>query len=166
MIDEFLRRASERRGISSTDLLREVLHVHSADWYEERFFPEASPTFMRLFMLVDQGIRERNPGLHYVDRSTYLGYRREQPQHDPNAETRGQRSQIFASVIKGVKSHPKLVLPVKPTSYIGLTGIRDLTGRGHHGVGAVEYDVFDESSIDRLFDVFGDWFSPKPFPRK
>lgn len=159
-IEDFLERSSRRRGITSDELLREVLHLHTEDWYKEEIFPQASPTFLRLFKIVDQGLRERNPGLHYVNRSTFLGYRREQSQITPTYVTKGQRSQIFACIIKGVKNHPKLVLPVEPIKYLGLAGVRDLTGIGHHGVGVLEYDVVNENAADRLFDVFDEWLAP------
>lgn len=160
-IDDFLRIASHQKGITPNELLREVFHIHPESWYSENIFPHASATFIRLFKLVDQGMRERNPGLHYVDRSTYLGYRREQSQIVPAYVTKGQRSQIFACIVKGVRNHPKIVMPVEPENYSGVLGVRNLTGKGHHGVGFLEYDVIDEDSIHRLFHVFDEWLNPK-----
>lgn len=160
-IDDFLTVASRKKGVTSEELLQNILHIHPEVWYKERIFPNASKTFLGLFKSIDYGLRERNPGLQYVNRSTYLGYRREQSEITPHYVTKGQRSQIFACVVKGFRDHPRIVLPVEPEHYVGLPGVRDLTGKGHHGVGFLEYDIHDEDSVRRLFDVFDEWLNPK-----
>lgn len=157
---ELLKRASERRGITPQELLRGLLHIHSASWYEQNFFCGASPKFMSIFMLLDRELRERNPGLHYVNRKTYLGYRRE----EIRSGQKGERSQVYVSILKrNLNQHPKIVLPLDPSKFMGLEGTGDLSERGHHGVGSLMYDVVNEDAVFSFFEAFDPWLDRKKF---
>jgi hypothetical protein len=100
-----------------------------------------------------------NPGLHYVYRATYLGYRREGPASPTG--TPANRSQVFLSVLlrnKGLL----VVLPLDPRDYEGLPGCRDVGSSGHHGVGDLEVEITVEEDLRLLFSAFGAWLRPQP----
>ena len=155
---EYLKLAAREAGISVAELLRQVLHVNPLTQEPgfQQLFGTAGSEPRRLLMHLDQRLKILNPGLHYVFRSTYLGYRRE----GGIAETTvSERAQIFVSVLpRGGRLC--VVLPVEPARYADQPGCRVLTGQGHHGVGDLQVDLPDEDALDRFFKTFRDWLGP------
>src|SRR5260370_19130627 len=76
---EYLQLAAREAGVSVTALLRQVLHVNplTEEPGFQQLFGAVKSEPWRLLMRLDQRLKILNPGLHYVFRSTYLGYRRE-----------------------------------------------------------------------------------------
>ena len=154
---DYLRTAADSASVSVATLLRKVFHLNSLT--QERGFQELfgsldDPT-MALLMSLDERLRILNPGLHYVLRGTYLGYRREGGIYlTPLAE----RSQIFLSVIPRGE-WLRIVLPVDPVRYAGQPGCRSLTGHGHHGVGDLQVSVPNRDALNDFFVTFGDWLA-------
>jgi predicted transport protein len=155
---EYLQLSAAEAGISIAALLRQVLHVNPLS-QEPRFqqlFGRVGSEVRRLLMRLDQRLRILNPGLHYVFRKTYLGYRRE---GDIAAAAISERAQIFVSVVPR-SGWLCVVLPVDPARYASQPGCRVLSGQGHHGVGELQVDVPDEDALDRFFKTFRDWLGP------
>jgi predicted transport protein len=154
----YLQLAAKESGVSVAALLRQVLHVDPLT--EEpgflQLFGTAGNETQRLLMRLDQRLRILNPGLHYVFRSTYLGYRRE---GGATATVLSERSQIFVSVVPRT-NRLSLVLPVEPARYARQPGCRVLTGQGHHGIGDLQVDVADDRALDRFFGTFREWLRP------
>lgn len=153
---KYLQLSAREAGVSVATLLRQVLHVNPLTQEPgfQQLFGMVRSEPRRLLMLLDQRLRILNPGLHYVFRSAYLGYRREGGVAGPTALS--ERSQIFVSVVP----HSELlrvVLPVEPARYAREPGCRVLTGKGHHGVGDLQVDLPDEDALDRFFETFRAW---------
>lgn len=152
-VDAFLRDAAELAGVTTEDLLARILHV------DDGVFSEAVATMdettRALALRLDREIRIRNPGLHYVMRSKFIGYRREGPTRSPV----GERSQIFLSLIRN-NTRLEVVLPVDPERIASLPGAQDLQGKGHHGVGNARVLLRSDSEIKRFISDFGDWVAP------
>jgi len=155
---EYLQLSAREAGISVAALLRQVLHVNSLTHESgfQQLFGTVGSEVRRLLMRLDQRLRILNPGLHYVFRSTYLGYRRE---GGIAATVVSERSQIFVSVVPR-SDRLCVVLPVDPAPYAGQPGCRVLSGQGHHGVGELQVDLPDEDALDRFFKTFRDWLGP------
>ncbi|MGK2875495.1 MAG: hypothetical protein ACSLEW_07620 [Nocardioides sp.] len=152
-VDAFLRDAAVLAGMTADEVLTRVLHLGDGALaaVTETMDDPTRTHFLRL----DHEIRLRNPGLHYVMRSKFIGYRREGNSPSPS----GERSQIFASVIRN-NSKLEVVLPVNPDTVGSIDNAQDLRGKGHHGVGDVRVSLRNNSDIDRLFIDFKDWLNP------
>ncbi|MBB1032205.1 hypothetical protein G6027_15215 [Dietzia sp. SLG310A2-38A2] len=153
-VEEYLRDAAALAGLTPEDLLARVLHV------EDGVFAEVvaamdGPTKV-LAARLDHEIRIRNPGLHYVMRSMFIGYRREGVTHSPL----GERSQIFLSLIRN-RSRLEVVLPADPQRVASMPNAQDLQGKGHHGVGNVRLLLSNDSEVDRFLRDFDDWLAPR-----
>jgi predicted transport protein len=157
-LGEYLQTSAREAGITVAELLRQVLHLNPLTQEPgfEQLFGTAGSELRRLLMHLDHRLRILNPGLHYVFRSTYLGYRRE---GGTAATAVSERTQIFVSVVPR-SDRLRLVLPVDPARYAGQPGCRVLSGQGHHGVGELQVDVPDEDALDRFFKTFRDWLGP------
>lgn len=152
-VETFLRDAAQRAGVSVDRLLARVLHV--GDGAFASLVGEMEPSTAALALRVDREIRIRNPGLHYVDRKMYLGYRREGAASSPQ----GERSQIFASIIRNA-SRLELVLPVDADIVGSIPNAQDLRGKGHHGIGDVRVSLRTDADVDRFLDDFDQWLTP------
>jgi hypothetical protein len=155
---EYLQLSAKEAGISVAALLRQVLHVNPLTQEPgfQQLFGTVGSELERLLMRLDQRLRILNPGLHYVFRSAYFGYRRE---GGIATTALSERNQIFASVLPR-RELLCVVLPVNPARYAGQPGCRVLTGKGHHGVGELQVDLPDEDALDRFFKTFRDWLGP------
>ena len=154
-LDEFLRLAAGEADVCVRALLRRVLHVNPLT-EEPRFrelFGGADSQTTALLVDLDRRLRVTNPGLHYVYRSTYLGYRREGGATETSVS---ERSQIFLSVIPRLHLL-RVVLPVDPAPYANVSVCRALTGQGHHGVGELQVDLPNEHALNDFFDTFRGW---------
>lgn len=156
----FLEQAAEERGVSVPALLRQLLHVGTiaSDPRFQQLFATASESSQELFAALDNRLRLANPGLHYVFRSEYLGYRRED---NGSVQSSSERSQVFVSVVPR-KRGLLLVLPVDPEKYKDLPSVEVVTGRGHHGLGDVAVKVGDRNQLGAFFEAFDAWIRPLP----
>jgi hypothetical protein len=99
----FLQLAADEAETSVPNLLRRVFHVRSLadDPRFRQLFKTTAYDARALLLKLDHRLRVLNPGLHYVYRDTYLGYRREGGTTDrPVVEQRypgcpGRRSRGF-----------------------------------------------------------------------
>jgi hypothetical protein len=155
---EYLQFSATEAGISVAALLRQVLHVNplAQEPGFQQLFHTAGSEVRRLLMRLDQRLRILNPGLHYVFRSTYLGYRRE---GGIAATAASERSQIFVSVVPRTE-RLCVVLPVDTARYVGQPNCRVLPPHRHHGIGELQVDLPDEDALDRFFMTFSDWLGP------
>ena len=155
---DYLQLSGREAGISVAALLRQVLHINplTQDPGFQQLFGTVGSEVRRVLMRLDLRLKVLNPGLHYVFRSTYLGYRRE---GGIAATAVSERSQIFVSVVPR-SDRLCVVLPVDPAPYAGKPGCRVLSGQGHHGVGELQVDIPDEETLDRFFNTFRDWLRP------
>jgi hypothetical protein len=150
----FLEAAARRRGVTVDDLLARTFHIGS--YAAATYFADATANVRDLVTALDDGIRLRNPGLHYVERSTFIGYRREEAPTGPI----GGRVQIFLSVLLR-KRDLVVVLPPKPPASHGLQ-IFSVGGKGHHGIGDTRVRLDSPADIEQFFDVFAHWLVPAP----
>jgi hypothetical protein len=151
----YLDQVAKHQRVTVSKLLRGILHVDTI-YEDERFqrlFAVATESTTELFRSLDERLRIANPGLHYVYRHTYLGYRREVG--DPSVGT-SERSQVFVSVIPR-RGALHLVLPVDPDVYAQRPGVEMIAGKGHHGCGDVAMKVMSAQDLETFFDVFDDW---------
>lgn len=154
--EAFLKDAAALAGLTTEDLLARILHVGDGTFSEA--VAVMDETTRALALRLDREIRIRNPGLHYVMRSKFIGYRRE----GIARSAMGERSQIFLSLIRN-STRLEVVLPVDPERIASTPGAQDLRGRGHHGVGNARVSLSSDSEIDRFIRDFGDWLaSPAP----
>lgn len=153
---EYLQLSAREAGVSVAALLRQVLHIDPLTQEPgfQQLFGTVGSEVQRLLMRFDQRLRILNPGLHYVFRSTHLGYRRQ----GGIAAVSGL-AQIFVSVLPR-SDRLCVVLPVDPARYVGQPDCRVLSGQGHHGVGDLQVDIFNEVALDRFFKTFQDWLRP------
>src|SRR5262245_61842258 len=114
---EYLQLAAREAGISVAALLRQVLHINpfTQEPGFQQLFGTVRSEVWRLLMLLDQRLRILNPGLHYVFRSTYFGYRRE---GGIAVSAISERTQVFVSVVPR-RDRLCVVLPVDPARYAG-----------------------------------------------
>lgn len=160
-LEEFLQLAADEAGVSISALLRQVLHVNPLleDPRFRQLFGVANGKTTALLVKLDYRLRLLNPGLHYVYRTTYLGYRREAG----TTEFRGSdRSQIFLCIVPRAQ-RLQVILPVNPVHYVNVTGCRALTGQGHHGVGELQVNLPNDDALNRFFDTFRSWLG-RPLP--
>ncbi|WP_250028812.1 hypothetical protein [Paractinoplanes maris] len=152
-VEAFLRDAARLADVTPDEVLRRVLHI---DRPGESMLREILSNWQKVPLLLllelDYQIRVRNPGLHYVDRDTYFGYRREGPKREKASE----RTQVFLSVIKRANVLT-LILPLPPAEFAFHPNVRDLTGRGHHGIGDLKVTVVDATALESFLSVFDDW---------
>lgn len=152
-VEAFLTDAAALAGVTPEELLARVLHVDDGTF--SKVVATMDATTRALALRLDREIRLRNPGLHYVMRSKFIGYRREGVTHTPL----GERSQIFLSLIRN-STRLEVVLPVDPERIASLPSAQDLQGKGHHGVGNVRLLLGSDSEMDRFISDFGDWVAP------
>jgi predicted transport protein len=157
----FLRDAAAQGRISESDLLRRVLHIGGPAEYAEfgKLFTGAGSEFVHLLTSFDYALRLRNPGLHYVFRTKYMGFRRETRS---GFATASARSQIFACALARTQIFT-VVLPLDPQSYLSYPQARDLSGTGHHGVGDLVVEIPDQVALGRFIEEFDDWLSAYPY---
>lgn len=150
-LDDYFREV-QRMGLGSRDeVLARVLHVDGdATRHAKMIAPSIHDNTLRILERLDFAIRTRNPGVHYVRRSTFLGYRREGAGFSPV----GARSQIFLSVVPKV---PALQLVFVPPEGVNLPAtVENIGERGHHGVGTHQCTVRTAADVD----AFTTWFCP------
>lgn len=152
-VEAFLQDAAQLTGVSVDRLLARILHEEDGAFAS--IVGKMEPSTAALAVRVDREIRVRNPGLHYVMRKMYVGYRREGNVSSPQ----GERSQIFASMIRSA-SRLEIVLPVDPTGVTSIPNVQDLRGKGHHGIGDVRVSLRTDSDVDRFLDDFTYWLTP------
>lgn len=152
-VGEFLRDAASLAGVEPRAILARVLHVEDGA-LTGIVAPMDEPT-RALVIRLDRELRVRTPGLHYVERKMFLGYRREGATSTPV----GERSQIFASLIRN-NTRLEVVLPVAPGAVASIAYAQDLTGKGHHGVGDVRVQVANDADLDRFLSDFDHWLRP------
>lgn len=154
MVDGFLRDSAATVGRSAEDILAQVLHV--GDGVLAAVVSSMDETTRELTLRLDREIRLRNPGLHYVVRKKFIGYRREGEMSSPM----GERSQIFISVVRN-NSRLDVVLPVDPSCVASVNNAHDLRGKGHHGVGDVRVSIRNDDDIDTFLNDFHRWLVPR-----
>ena len=133
-VEEFLRDAAALAGVEPQAILTRVFHV--GDGALATIVAPMDDLTRELAVRLDRELRIRNPGLHYVERKMFLGYRRE----GANSSPVGERSQIFTSLIRN-NTRLEVVMPVGPEMITSISYAQDLTGKGHHGVGDVRVQV-------------------------
>lgn len=156
-VQSFLDDAAAQAGTSPEEVLAAVLHVGLRDL--QRFVQGMRPDTKELFAQLDYGLRTRNPGLHYVPRQSYLGYRREAA----STTGAGERSQVFVSVLRNTTTLDA-VLPLDPATLTSIPSVRNLTGVGHHGVGDTRVTISDTAQLHQFFADFDFWLRPSPRP--
>lgn len=152
-VQQFLNDAAAMAGTSVDDVLARVLHVGNGA-FSAAVRAMDQPT-RELALQLDREIRIRNPGLHYVMRTMFVGYRRE----GVTRTRAGERSQIFLSLMRH-SSRLEVVLPVDPDRVAGISNAQDLRGKGHHGVGDVRVVLTSAPDLDRFLGDFDDWLHP------
>ena len=153
-IVNFLRDAAANIGCSADDILRSVLHLDAEHAHAiENLVGVNSEATTQIFRELDRSLRVRNPGLHYVIRGTYLGYRREGVR---TVSAVSSRSQIFASVLRK-SDKVRVILPIPPEPFLHLRYVRDLSLQGHHGVGQLECSIKDMDDLRSMFQEFDFW---------
>jgi len=137
-------------------ILRNVLHLGSVRGEIEAQIGLSSAAMRDLFRSVDYGLHVRNPGLHYVPRKTYVGYRRE---NTSGAVSGGDRSQVFASVLRKMQKLI-IVLPLDPRFYAEVPIVSDSSERGHHGIGSLKCTLSTTGDAELFFSTFDTWLRP------
>ena len=138
------------------ELMSRILHLDMDD--DERFaalLPGSHRDISGLFCDLDRALRLRNPGLQYVHRKMYLGYRRELNSSGGG----GERSQIFASVLRSSTSLD-LVVPLDPLVHGDFVLTRDLSSHGHHGIGDLRCTITTSGDLDSVLERFDSWLRP------
>lgn len=155
-----LERSAALSGGDVEQILRRILHIDEFS-LRARYFPDANQPFASLLDHLDSELCARNPGLHYVSRAMYVGYRREElPRRSAQA-----RSQVFLSVPISTKRGVLVVLlPLDPSEYELGENMRDVSSVGHHGVGDLEVTLRSPNDIVRLFETFGSWLGSVTHP--
>lgn len=148
-----MRDAAQFAGVTVDDVLARVLHVEDGAIADVVSVMDKG-TKARALRL-DKEIRVRNPGLQYVIRSKFVGYRREGTMPSPA----GERSQIFVSMIRN-SSRLDVVLPVDPDIIDSMANAEDLRGKGHHGIGNVRVSLASDWEIDCFLSDFDYWLRP------
>ncbi|PYD00815.1 hypothetical protein B4U78_008810 [Microbacterium esteraromaticum] len=146
-------REVERLGLGTrSEVLARVFHVDDdAQQHALSIIPNMDPDALRALNQLDLAVRVRNPGVHYVRRSRFLGYRRE----GATESVVGARSQIFLSVVPK-KKLLKLVFVPPPGMQMPST-VEEIGERGHHGVGTHTCVVRTTADVDafiRAFETF------------
>lgn len=154
-VETFLQDAATATGLAPDVVLARVLHIDDGAF--EEVIAGMDDATKTLAQRLDREMRVRNPGLHYVMRKMFVGYRREGVMPSPL----GERSQIFASMVRN-NSRLDVVLPVDAACVARVANARDLRGRGHHGVGDVRVSLRDDAAIDQFLCDFDEWLRPLP----
>ncbi len=152
-MDNFLEDAAVLAGMDAQKLLARVLHID--DGALAAVVATMDDATRTLAVRLDRELRLRNPGLHYVVRKMFLGYRRE----GATSTRLGERSQIFASVIRS-NTRLEVVLPVDAETVADMPNARDLRGTGHHGIGDVRISLSSNGDIDQFLTDFDSWLMP------
>jgi len=156
-ITEYLRECAESSGENPDNILRRVLNLREPEFYVS-LFPDADERFMDLFVSLDRAIKVRNPGVHYVRRTMFLGYRRE---GGPAVSSRGARSQIFLSVVLTHRRNElQVVLPISPDDFRKHEQVSYIGNIGHHGVGDLKYVIASTDDLATFLSLFDDWLAP------
>lgn len=153
IVDQFLRDAASLAGVAPKVIMAKVLHVEDGS-LEATILPMDDST-RALTLRLDRELRLRNPGLHYVERKMFLGYRRELSGSTPA----GERSQIFVSVIRN-STRLEVVMPLALDEFAAIPYAQDLTGKGHHGVGEVRVQLGSDKEVDQFLEDFDAWLRP------
>lgn len=158
-VAQHLSNAAKAAGTSVSGLLRQVLHIRAVtdDPHVRNLFGRCGERTAQLLEGLDSHLRILNPGLHYVFRNTYLGYRREYSSEP--AGSLSYRSQVFVSVVPRA-DELRIMLPLDPRPYTTIPGHRTVSGRGHHGVGELEVDLPDNAALDAFTNRFYQWLRP------
>lgn len=151
-VEAFLRDSAALAGVNTEDVLARVFHIGDGALAPLVSGMEEAPK--ALVTRLDRELRIRNPGLHYVIRNMYVGYRREGTTSSPL----GERSQIFASIVRST-SRVEVVLPVDPDEIGTIPNTKDLRGIGHHGIGDVRVSLRSDSDLDRFLSDFDYWLT-------
>ena len=122
MLNDFLQDAAATAQVSTHEVLARVLHVEDGAF--QTAVAAMDDATKALALRLDREIRVRNPGLHYVVRKKFVGYRRE----GTFSTSLGERSQIFVSVILN-SSRLEVVLPVDPNHVAHASNAEDLRGK-------------------------------------
>jgi len=152
-VEAFLRAAAAAAGTDQDSVLTRAFHLGGD--HLDVLLPDLHHELRMLFAELDENIRVRNPGLHYVRRKTYVGYRREAIVDHERAE----RSQVFLSVLRNSRTL-ELVLPLNPTLHEHLRPVRNLTGQGHHGIGELQFTVSTAADLETFMTTFDTWLRP------
>jgi predicted transport protein len=154
-VSQYLSEAAEEAGTDVNALLRRVLNVGSV-LEDPRFCPylaDLPAEIATLLDRVDRALKVLNPGLHHIFRHNYIAYRRPYKlASGPIAE----RSQTFVSLRprrKGLAAN----LPLDPGAYAGHRGVRDMRGRGHHGVGDLQFEIGNAADEADFLQTFNAW---------
>lgn len=155
-LEFFLRTAERYNGLSRDEILARVLHVDTmAVDHAGRIAPRMKAAARTLLEQLDFEVRARNPGVHYVLRDTYLGYRRERD----TGSSAGARSQVFLSVVP--KNRYLLLVFVPPAEQVDSAFVREVPPRGHHGVGTAQCSLHSKADLDRFVREMGALLSPR-----
>lgn len=147
-LEDYLRAAERCSGISREEILARVLHVDTAALSHLRTIkPGLSDEVAALAAELDFAIRVRSPGVHYVYRSTYLGYRREAQV----AERIGARTQVFLSMLPKTR-YLKLVFSL-PDGTPRPPFTEPLDERGHHGVGTMQCRLRSAADLQQFVET-------------
>lgn len=154
-LDDYFREV-ERLGLGTrAEVLARVLHVDDAARdHALSIIPSMAASTVRLLDELDLAIRVRNPGVHYVRRSTFLGYRREGTTGSPV----GACSQIFLSVVP--KRGLLQLVFVPPTSTTLPPMVEAIGERGHHGVGTHRCVVRTSDDLQAFMAAFDTLMRP------
>jgi hypothetical protein len=107
--------------------------------------------------LLDHLIRVANPGSQLAMRQQYVGYRRFDARQPAGAAA--SRSQIFASLLPR-RALIRVVLPLPVDDFRDVSGVQDLRGRGHHGIGDLAVDISTVQEARELMETFHSWLGP------
>lgn len=148
-LEEYFREVS-RLGLGERDdVLARVLHLDgAAREHAQKITPRITAGTLDLVDLLDFAVRVRNPGVHYVRRSAFLGYRREGGTGSPI----GERSQIFLSLVP--KTEMLRLVFVPPTGLRLPAAVESIGKRGHHGVGTYQCDVRTSDDVTDFVMAF------------
>lgn len=157
-VARFLADASAATKTDAETLLALVLNLSGPDSDPRfaRLFAVASDATRRLIVEVDRCINLLNPGLHYVWRSGFLGYRRREGARDQRTS---ERSGVFLSIVPR-RNVVRVLLPVEPSQYAGRLGCVEIGPRGHAGVGTVVVELADGNNVSKFLVEFDDWLRP------
>lgn len=153
--DKFVDDAARFAGVTAEQLLRQVLHIGGITKEPEfsKFGAASAKPTLDLLQDFDRTLRVANPGLHYVFRKEYIGYRRER---QATSFVAGERSQIFCCVIPK-RTGFAVTLPLPPNSFKHISIARDLSGLGHQGLGDLQISIGSSEDLKLMLEVFEDW---------
>jgi predicted transport protein len=158
-VREFLLRAAEEAGVEPAYILERALSSRPLTSYAaaSSFVVNMAPEAIQVLEEIDRLLRTANPGSQLVFRAGYVGYRRFDSRQP--AGVKASRSQIYASVIPR-RNFVRILVPVDEPNCNESLVVRDLSGKGHHGVGDTAIDMHSVSDAGQVMSVFGDWLGP------